>query len=430
MSVAHCLAQRFSRDVFHAVRCRVRGETMKIKRFCVVTSVLVLAGCSDGAAGSGVDGTGGATAPFGGASATGGSVALTGTSGRAGTGGRASGGTTASNGGRGNGNGGVAPSTGGQSSGGAIGSGGNGSGGAGGGAPGTPGTISGCSVFTANDAWNKSVAQATIDQTWTTRIQTVISAGLKLHPDYGNSGSEHYGIPINVVPATQAAVKVTFDDYPDESDPGPYPFPDPGSAHIEGGTAASCDGDCHFIVVQGGACMLYEGYACHYAGGWHCANGAKWDLTKPSYGQRPKGWTSADAAGLAIMPGLVRLDEVRSGTIPHAIRFTMGCSRPNYVAPATHQAVPNNCDASNPNSPPMGLRLRLNPSKFDISKLSASAQVVARAMQTYGLILADNGSDFYFQGEDNPGWTEQDVEPLKTIPASAFEAITPPALEQ
>jgi len=298
-----------------------------------------------------------------------------------------------------------------------------------GGTPGKPGTVGGCSVFTADDDWNKDISSATVDATWTMHVQTVLSSGLHLHPDYGNSGTEHYGIPINVVPQSQPAVKVTFDDYPDESDPGPYPFPDPGTAKIEGGTPMDCSGDCHFLTVQSGTCMLYEGYGCSYSSGWHCANGAKWDLTKKSYGQRPKGWTSADAAGLAIMPGLVRLDEVRAGAITHAIRFTMDCSRPNFVAPATHQAVPGSCDPNNPNSPPMGLRVRLNKTKFDISKLSASAQVVAKAMQTYGLILADNGSDFYFQGEDNPGWTEQDVEPLKTIPTAAFEVITPPPLE-
>jgi hypothetical protein len=297
--------------------------------------------------------------------------------------------------------------------------------GAGGGAvvSGKPGSIGACTVFTSDDDWNRDISGEPTDATWTMHVQTVISSGLHLHPDYGAG----YGIPVNVVAASQKAVPVTFDDYADESDPGPYPFPDPGSAHIEGGTASSCDGDCHLLVVQSGACMLYEGYACSYSNGWHCSNGAKWNLTEKSYGQRPKGWTSADAAGLPITPGLVRLDEVRAGAVNHAIRFTMGCTSPSFVAPATHQA---SCGHSNGNSPPMGLRLRLNKTKFDIGKLSASAQVVAKAMQTYGLILADNGSDFYFQGADDPGWTDDDIEPLKTIPASAFEAITPPALEQ
>jgi hypothetical protein len=250
---------------------------------------------------------------------------------------------------------------------------------------GTPGTIGACSVFTSDDDWNRDISGEP-DATWTSRVQMVVSTGAHIHPDYGAG----YGIPINVVPESQKPVPVTFDDYADESDPGPYPFPEPGSARIEGGTASSCDGDCHLLVVQSGACILYEGYACTYTNGWHCSNGAKWDLKKKSYGQRPKGWTSADAAGLPITPGLVRLDEVRAGAINHAIRFTLGCTSPNYVAPATHEA---GCSRSN-NTPPMGFRVRLNKTKFDISKLSPSAQVVAKAMQTYGLILADNGSTF------------------------------------
>jgi hypothetical protein len=180
-------------------------------------------------------------------------------------------------------------------------------------------------------------------------------------------------------------------------------------------------------VLQQGACQLYEGYACSYTDSWHCSNGAKWDLSKNSYGQRPKGWTSADAAGLAITPGLVRVDEVRAGAVTHAIRFTLHCSTTSFVKPATHEAGSTSCGA---NGPPMGIRVRLNKSKFDITTLSASAQVVAKAMQTYGMILADNGSDFYFQGEDDPRWMDTDIEPLKTIPAAAFEAVAVPPLEQ
>jgi hypothetical protein len=285
--------------------------------------------------------------------------------------------------------------------------------------------IGGCDVFSADDAWNKDISKEPVDPGWTTKLAALVG-DINLHPDYGNSGTEHYGIPVGVVPESQPLVPVTFDYYPEESDPGPYPFPGPADAKIEGGTAEACDGDCHFLVVQSGTCLLYEGYACSYDSGWRCGNGAIWDLTKNSYGQRPKGWTSADAAGLAIAPGLIRYDEVRAGEIRHAIRFTVDCTRANFVAPATHQAVPGGC--SDPNAPPMGLRVRLR-ADYDISGLSKSAQVVARAMQRYGLLLADNGSNFYFQGEDNPGWTEDDVEPLKTIPASAFEAITPPPLE-
>jgi hypothetical protein len=381
----------------------------------VVFAALSVAACSSGGSNDSngnADG-GGATPSSGGATSGSGGA----TSG--------SGGTTQGSGGATKGSGGATKGSGGTSSGGAKSTSGgtsNGSGGSGV-ATGVPGTVAGCSVFTADDDWNLDISGKPMDQTWTDRVQTVISTGLHIHPDYGSG----YGIPINTVPQGQPAVPVTFDTYASESDPGPYPFPDPGTARIEGGTPQSCSGDCHFLVVQSGTCMLYEGYACSYAGGWHCANGAKWDLSKKSYGQRPKGWTSADAAGLAVMPGLIRLDEVRAGVMTHAIRFTMGCSEPYFVAPATHRA---GCGKSNSNSPPMGLRVRLNKTKFDITTLSASAQVVAKAMQTYGLILADNGSDFYFQGEDNPGWTDQDIAPLKTIPAAAFEAITPPPLEQ
>jgi hypothetical protein len=330
----------------------------------------------------------------------------------------------------GGGTGGATSGNGGGHAAGAAGTAGSGSGGAGGSSGGALPEVGSCGVFTADDAWNQDISSAPVDTAWSTRLHSMVG-NIDIHPDYGNAPPDHYGIPVNVVPASQALVPVTFDGYPDESDPGPYPFPDPGSAKIEGGTPTSCSGDCHFIVIQSGACMLYEGYGCSYeSGGWRCSNGAKWDLSKKSYGQRPKGWTSADAAGLAILPGLVRVAEVRAGAVRHAIRFTTKCTRANFVAPATHDAVPSSCNPNDPNSPPMGLRVRLNPSRFDIGTLSASAQVVAKAMQTYGMILADNGSNFYFQGEDDPAWTDQDIEPLKTIPASAFDVITPPPLEQ
>ena len=284
---------------------------------------------------------------------------------------------------------------------------------------GTPSQIAGCAMFPAADEWNHDISGEPVDATWTDNLMTMVGS-IKIHPDYGAG----YGIPINVVPKSQAEVPVTFDGYARESDPGPYQLPDPSVANIEGGTPDACDGDCHLLVIESGSCTLFEGYACSYTSGWRCSNGAKWDLTKISYGQRPKGWTSADAAGLPIAPGLVRLSEVRAGKVTHAIRFTVKCTSPNFVAPATHEA--GSCDA---NSPPMGLRVRMK-ADYDTSALSPSAQVVAEAMKTYGMIIADNGSNFFFQGEDDPGWTDDDIEPLKTIPASAFEVITPPALEQ
>jgi hypothetical protein len=275
---------------------------------------------------------------------------------------------------------------------------------------------SGCPLFSADDAWNTDISGATADTAWTAQLQGQVGA-VNIHPDFGPG----FGIPINAVPASQPAVPVAFDSYPDESDPGPYPFPDPSVARVEGtDDPRSCSGDCHLITVQKGACMLYEGYACQYdSDGWHCANGAKWDLTRKSYGQRPEGWTSADAAGLPVYAGLARYEEVMAGEITHAVRFTVKCTTGSYVPPATHDAVPSKCDPTN--APPMGLRVRLK-ADFDISAYGPTAQVFLRAFKKYGMILADNGSNFYFQSEDNPAWPD-DVNDLKNVPASAFEVL-------
>ena len=286
--------------------------------------------------------------------------------------------------------------------------------------------VGGCAMFPPEDDWNRDVSGEAVDTVWTERLKNLVGS-VKLHPDYGGDASALYGIPVGVVPAIQPLLPVTFDWYPEESDPGPYPFPLAADALIEGGDAMNCDGDCHLIVVQQGSCQLYEGYACRWENGWHCGNGAHWDLTRVSYGQRPMGWTSADAAGLAIAPGILRYDEVRAGAVNHAIRFTVDCTKGAFVKPASHEAVPGGCSDTDPNAPPMGLRVRLR-ADYDISKLSASAQVVLTAMKRYGMILADNGSNFYFQGEANLGWTEDDIEPLKSVPASAFEVVAVPPL--
>jgi hypothetical protein len=388
--------------------------------------VLVFPACSGtaedqatGGAGAGGDaGAGNASNGGGGSGGRGGSSGTSGTSGTSGSSG--SSGTAGSSG----------SATGGDGAGGTTGGGGTGTGGAGtgGSPPGGAPSVGSCAVFPADDPWNRDISSAPADSAWTERIQALVG-DVNIHPDYGVDGSTLYGIPINVVPATQPAVPITFDWYEDESDPGPYPFPDPDDIAIEGQSPTACDGDCHVLVVQEGGCILYEGYACeHQSDGWHCGNGAKWDLTRVSYGQRPVGWTSADAAGLPIMSGLVRYAEVRAGEIHHAIRFTVPCTRPNYVNPATHQAVPGSCDETDPNAPPMGIRVRLR-ANFDDSSFPASARVVTTAMKRYGMILADNGSSFYFQGDSNPSWTEDDIEPLKDIPASAFEAVDVPPLE-
>lgn len=315
----------------------------------------------------------------------------------------------------------------GQGAGGAGGAGGGATAGQGGGAGAAPAgelpVIAGCALFSADDAWNQDVSAADVDDDATVRLQALVG-DTNIHPDYGNSGDEHYGIPINVVPDDQAPLDVSIDWYPEESDPGPYPFPAAEDARVEGGDPEACDGDCHVLVVQQGSCMLYEGYACNYSDQWHCGGEATWDLSQNGYRQREEGWTSADAAGLAITPGLLRFDEVEAGEVRHAIRFTVHCTRAEHIAPASHDAVPGGCDENDPNSPPMGLRVRLR-ADYDLSSLSPQAQVIARAMQRYGMILADNGSDFYFQGEENLGWTDEHVEPLKDIPASAFEVVTP-----
>jgi len=280
---------------------------------------------------------------------------------------------------------------------------------------------SGCPLFTADDVWNADVSGRAVDATNTAKVNAQLGA-VNIHPDFGAG----FGIPITVVPQSQAAVPVVFDDYADESDPGPYPFPGPSQVKIEGGTAANCSGDCHVIVVQQGTCQVYEGYACRYASdGWHCANGAKWDLTRNSQGQRPNGWTSADAAGLSIYAGLARYEEAMAGEITHAIRFTVPCTANARVAPATHQAVPGGC-ANNPNAPPMGLRMRLKAS-YDISGFAPIVQTFLRAFKKHGLILADNGgssSTFYFQSEDHPSWPDE-INDLKDVPVSAFEAVVP-----
>ncbi len=381
-------------------------------------------GGTGGAGGTsgGKGGSGGATGGSGGA--TGGSGGATGGSGGA-TGGAAGKGTGGSGGASGASGGSGGSSAGKGGSGGNAGTGGGGTGG------GTAGgaTIGGCPMFPAEDAWNQDISTEPADATWTARLQDLVG-DVNIHPDYGGDASELYGIPINVVPESQPLVDVTFDDWPEESDEGPWPLPDVGDAQIEGFSPEACDGDCHFLVVQQGVCQLFEGYACeHRNDGWHCSNGARFDLNQVGPGQRPRGWTSADAAGLAITPDILRYDEVRAGEVKHAIRFTVPCTRPNFVAPATHYAVPGGCDGSDPNAPPMGLRVRLR-ADYDISGASESAQVVLTAMKRYGMILADNGSSFYFQGEANLGWTEDDIEPLKDVPASAFEVITPGPLEE
>jgi hypothetical protein len=228
----------------------------------------------------------------------------------------------------------------------------------------------------------------------------------RLHPDFG---PPDYGIPFDVVPSDHPNVSIDF-NYDDESDPGPYPFGD--DVRIEGGS------DRHAIMVDEGTCELFELFAVRRNGGSPTAgSGAVFDLG--SNALRPAGWTSADAAGLPILPGLIRYDEVfgPDAGIDHALRFTVSCTNRRYVWPARHQA-----GVRDDRCPPMGARFRLR-GGYDVSGYSASARIVLRAMKRYGLIVADNGSDWYVQGSVDDRWTYRFVDQLKRVPARAFVAV-------
>ncbi len=277
---------------------------------------------------------------------------------------------------------------------------------------GSDSVIGGCSVFPPDNAWNTRVdgiALRTGSAATIAKIQSI--GGDNLHPDFGENPS--YGIPFVVVPPSQALVPVDF-EVADESDPGPYPVP--LDAPVEGEVGAT-GGDRHVIVLQQGTCQLFELYAAsRTATGWDAYSGARFDLT--SNALRPLGWTSADAAGLAILPGLVRYEEVAAGRITHAIRVTFAQTQRAYILPATHFASSRTDTAL----PPMGMRLRLR-NDYDLSSLTGQARVIAVAMQQYGLIVADNGSNWFFQGAPSPGWNDDDLGQLSAIPGTAFEVV-------
>jgi hypothetical protein len=273
-------------------------------------------------------------------------------------------------------------------------------------------TVGGCPVFPADNAWNRDVSGDPLrpdSAAMIARIQSV--GGTHLHPDFGEN--PHYGIPFTVVPANQPLVPIEYVAYADESDPGPFPIP--LDAPVEGG--ADADGDRHVIAVRSGTCELFELYrAFPQPGRWRADSRARFDLS--SNALRPDGWTSADAAGLPILPGLVRYEEVAAGEIRHAIRVTFSRTQRGYIAPATHFAS----SRTDPTLPPMGLRLRLR-ADFDVGALSGQARVIATAMQRYGLIVADNGSNWYFQGAPSPHWDDDDLDQLKSVPGTAFEVV-------
>jgi hypothetical protein len=273
---------------------------------------------------------------------------------------------------------------------------------------------SACPLFPADNVWHADVSRLPVHARSAAWLASASASTRRLHPDFGPSDdpSVPYGIPFHVVPSSHAKVNVTF-DYADESDRVPYPFG--ADTPIEGG--AGSGGDMHAIVVDSGTCRLYETwYTQHGASGWTAGSGATWSLR--SNAQRPDGWTSADAAGLPILPGLLRLDEVQAGHVDHAIRFTVNRTDRTYVWPARHQAGA----ARDPNLPPMGARFRLKAS-FDTAGLRADTRVVLAAMKAYGLLLADNGSDWFFQGDAQNAWPSALLDELKAVPASAFEAV-------
>ena len=268
-------------------------------------------------------------------------------------------------------------------------------------------------MFPNKDPWNTDVSKYPVDPHSADYLANM-NAGTHVHPDFGSNPS--YGIPWITVPGSQAFLPISFDDR-QESDPGPYPFPP--DVPIEKGS------DRHAIVIDTGTCTLYETYSTTYLGpppskGFHAYSGAVFAFNERNP-QRTDGWTSADAAGLAILPGLVKKSEADSGTISHAFRFTMSRTQAAFIHPAQH------CTSGYPHGqypyyPPMGLRLRLK-GAYDLSNFRGDALAIALALKKYGVMLADNGSDWYITGETNTGWDDNNLNELKNIPGDAFEVV-------
>jgi hypothetical protein len=283
--------------------------------------------------------------------------------------------------------------------------------GAGGGAP----TIAGCPVFPATSVWNRPVANLPVAAD-SARLIASIGLDAPLHPDFGSGlyDGSRIGIPYVVVHGrTTPKSRVRF-DYASESDKGPYPIPRnvpiEGDPHPDGG-------DRHALIVDRDSCRLYELYALHRtAAGWAAGSGAIWSLR--SNALRPAGWTSADAAGLPILPGLARWDEAAAGHIDHALRFTAPETRRAYVYPARHEAG----DSDDPALPPMGLRVRLKAS-VSIARFPPQARVVLQALKTYGMILADNGSPWFVGGAPDPHWSNDQLHTLTQLDGSDFEVV-------
>jgi len=276
------------------------------------------------------------------------------------------------------------------------------------------GGLASLQVFPPDNPWNQDISGLSVHPNSDAYLASMgLDTGL--HPDFGTvwEGAP-IGIPFVTVGADQANVAVSF-YYGDESDPGPYPIPP--DALIEGGPDS--DGDRHVLVVDTDNRVVYEMFDAHPRedGGWDAGSGAVFDLT--SNALRPAGWTSADAAGLPIFPGLVRYDEVvERGEILHALRFTVRRTQRAYIPPATHFAS----DSTNPDHPPMGLRVRLR-ADFDVSAFSPHVQVILRAMQRYGMFVADNGSDWYITGAPDPRWDDEELSALRQVRGRDFEVV-------
>jgi len=275
-------------------------------------------------------------------------------------------------------------------------------------------------LFPTDNPWNTPVDNLPVDPNSAAYLATIgLTTGL--HADFGTEwDNAPNGIPYVCVSGTQKKVPVTF-DYADESDPGPYPIP--ANAPIEGGP--SSDGDRHVLVLDVDHQKLYELFAAYPQpdGSWQAGSGAVFDLG--SNALRPDGWTSADAAGLPILPGLVRYDEaVTEGVIDHALRFTVARTQKAYIYPATHYAS----NSTDPDLPPMGLRVRLKAS-FDISGFSPEVQVILQAMKTYGMMVADNGSNWYVSGAPDPHWSDNDLHELGQVEGSDFEVVDTRSLQ-
>jgi hypothetical protein len=273
----------------------------------------------------------------------------------------------------------------------------------------------GCPVFPQNNHWNLRVDRLPV-QPNSDAIVRSIGVDETMHADFGSGlyNGGPIGIPLTIAGKGRRRVPVSF-DYASESDRGPYPLPP--NARVEGGRDA--DGDRHVIVVDRSRCRLYELFAAYpHDGGarWTAGSGATWNLR--SNHLRPRSWTSADAAGLPILPGLARYDEVKRGRIDHALRFTASRTRRAFVYPARHFAS----DLTDPSLPAMGQRLRLKRG-YDISRFPRQTRIVLRALKRYGMILADNGAPWFVSGAPHPGWDNDDLHSLHRVPGSAFEVV-------